>query len=159
MRKFSLRTGLALALGSLLGLAPIPAHAQSTGAISGTAKDESGAVLPGVTIEATNAGTNAVRSATTGADGYFTIPLIPPGMYNIKASLTGFSTFSRTGLKVNVAETALVNVPMKVGWQSETVEVTSQTPLIETANATLGIVIDEKKIVDLPLNGRNFTQL
>jgi outer membrane receptor protein involved in Fe transport len=159
MRKFSLRAGLALALGFLLGLAPDPALAQSSGSISGTAKDESGAVLPGVTVEATNAGTNAVRSATTGPDGFFTIPLLPPGLYNLKATLAGFSTFTRTGLKVNVSETALVNVPMKVGGQSETVEVTSQTPLIETANATLGIVIDEKKIVDLPLNGRNFTQL
>jgi outer membrane receptor protein involved in Fe transport len=133
--------------------------AQATGSISGTAKDDSGAVLPGVTIEATNAGTNAARTATTGPDGFFTIPLVQPGTYNVKASLSGFSTFSRSGVKVNVSETALVNVSMKVGGQSETVEVTGQAPLIETGNATLGIVIDEKKIVELPLNGRNFAQL
>ena len=159
MRQFSLRAGLVLALGCLVGLAPNLAHAQATGSISGTAKDESGAVLPGVTIEATSTSTNSVRSATTGPDGFYTIQLVQPGSYIVKASLSGFSTFSRSGVKVNVSETALVNVSMKVGGQSETVEVTGEAPLIETGNATLGIIIDERKVVDLPLNGRNFTQL
>ncbi len=159
MRHFSLRAGLVLALGCLLGLAPNLAHAQATGSISGTAKDESGAVLPGVTIEATSTATNSVRTATTGPDGFFTIPLIQPGTYTVKASLSGFSNFARSGVKVNVSETSLVNVAMKVGGQSETIEVKGEAPLIETGNATLGIVIDEKKIVDLPLNGRNFAQL
>ena len=159
MRQSSLRAGLALVLGCALGLAPSLAHAQATGSISGTAKDESGAVLPGVTIEATNVGTNNTRTATTGSDGFYTIQLVQPGSYNVRATLSGFSVFSRSGVKVNVSETALVNVPMKVGGQSETVDVTGEAPLIETGNATLGIVIDEKKVVDLPLNGRNFTQL
>ena len=159
MRQFSLRAGLALALGCLLGLAPSLAHAQATGSISGTAKDESGAVLPGVTIEAINTATNSVRSATTGPNGFYTIQLVQPGSYTVKATLTGFSTFSRTGVKVNVSETALVNVSLKVGGQAETIDVTGEAPLIETANATLGIVVEESKIVDLPLNGRNFTQL
>ncbi len=159
MRQFSLRAGLVLALGCLVGLAPNLAHAQATGSISGTTKDESGAVLPGVTIEATSTSTNSVRSATTGPDGFYTIQLVQPGSYIVKASLSGFSTFSRSGVKVNVSETALVNISMKVGGQSETVEVTGEAPLIETGNATLGIVIDERKVVDLPLNGRNFTQL
>lgn len=159
MRQFSLRAGLALALGCLLGLVPSLAHAQATGSISGTAKDESGAVLPGVTIEATNTATNSMRTATTGADGFYTIPLVQPGTYTVRASLAGFSTLSRTGVRVSVSETSLVNLPMKVGGQSETVEVKGEAPLIETGNATLGIVIDEKKIVDLPLNGRNFAQL
>ena len=159
MRQFSLRAGLACALGCALGLAPSLAHAQATGSISGTAKDESGAVLPGVTIEATNTATNSVRTATTGSDGFYAIPLMQPGSYTVRASLSGFSTFSRGGVKVSVSETSLVNVPMKVGGQSETIEVMGEAPLIETGNATLGIVIDEKKVVDLPLNGRNFTQL
>lgn len=159
MRQFSLRAGLVLALGCLLGLAPGLAYAQATGSISGTAKDESGAVLPGVTIEATNTATNSVRTAVTGADGFYTIPLVQPGTYTVKASLAGFSNLSRSGVKVSVSETSLVNIAMKVGGQSETVEVKGEAPLIETSNATLGIVIDEKKIVDLPLNGRNFAQL
>jgi hypothetical protein len=159
MRQFSIRAGLVLALGLILGLAPNLAHAQATGAISGTAKDDSGAVLPGVTIEATNMATNNVRTATTGADGFYTIPLVQPGTYNVKATLSGFSTSSRNGVKVNVSETALANFGLKVGGLTDTVDVTGEAPLVETANATLGIVIDEKKVVDLPLNGRNFTQL
>jgi hypothetical protein len=159
MRQFSFRAGRVLALGFLLGLAPSLALAQATGSISGTAKDESGAVLPGVTIEATSATTNNVRTATTGPNGFYTIPLVQPGTYSVKASLAGFSAYSRSGIKVNVSESALVNVSLKVGGQSETIDVTGEAPLIETANATLGIVVEEKKIVDLPLNGRNFTQL
>ena len=69
MRQFHIRAGLVLALGCLLGLAPDLAHAQATGSISGTAKDESGAVLPGVTVEATNSSTNSVRGATPGPEG------------------------------------------------------------------------------------------
>lgn len=110
MRQFSLRAGFALLLGCVLGLAPSLAYAQATGSISGTAKDDSGAVLPGVTIEATNVGTNSVRTATTGPDGFYTIQLVQPGSYNVRASLTGFSVFARSGVKVNVSETALVNV-------------------------------------------------
>ena len=159
MRQFSLRAGLALALGLLLGLSPDTAHAQATGSISGTAKDDSGAVLPGVTIEATNAATNSVRNATSGPDGFYTIPLVQPGTYSVKATLSGFSVSTRTGVKVNVSESATVNFNLKVGGLSDTVDVTGEAPLIETGNATLGIVIDEKKVVDLPLNGRNFTQL
>ena len=159
MRQLSIRAGLALAVGCLMGLTPDIALAQATGSIAGTAKDESGAVLPGVTIEATNLGTNNLRTATTGADGFYMIPLVQPGLYTVKASLSGFSTVSHSGVKVNVSETATVNASMKVGGQSETIEVTGEAPLVETSNATLGIVIDEKKVVDLPLNGRNFTQL
>ncbi len=159
MRQSSIRAGLNLALGCLLGLAPSLAHAQATGSVSGTAKDESGAVLPGVTIEARNTATNDVRSATTGPDGYYTIQLVKPGSYVVTASLSGFSTFSRSGVRVGVSETSSVNVSLKVGGQTETIEVTGDAPLIETSNATLGVLIDEQKVVDLPLSGRNFTQL
>ena len=160
MRHSSLRAGLAPTLGlCLVALSPGLAFAQATGSISGTVKDESGAVLPGVTVEATNTATNATRTAVTGANGFYTIPLVQPGGYTVKATLQSFSSLSRSGVKVNVSETSLVNFALKVGGTSETVDVTGQSPLIETANATLGIVIEEKKIVDLPLNGRNFTQL
>lgn len=152
------RIGVVL-IAVLVLAAPASVFAQASGAISGTVKDESGAVLPGVLIEATNTATNAVRSATSASDGYFTIPLLPPGVYSVKASLQGFGASTRTGIRVSVTETSLVNFSLKVGQLTDNVDVTAEAPLIETANATLGIVIDEKKIVDLPLNGRNFTQL
>jgi outer membrane receptor protein involved in Fe transport len=147
---------LALALG--LGL-PAAAGAQATGSIAGIVSDESGAVLPGVTIEVTNAGTNQVRTAVTGADGYYSVPLLQPGQYSIKSTLTGFKTFVRDGITVTVESTARVDVKLAVGGLEETIAVTADAPLVETSSATLGIVVDEKKVQELPLNGRNFTQL
>jgi outer membrane receptor protein involved in Fe transport len=147
-----------LAGGLLLAL-PAAARAQATGTISGSVTDQSGAALPGVTVEATNQDTNQARSGTSGTDGVYTIPLLPPGRYHVKASLTGFSTLTRERVTVSATETARVDLSLSVGQVSETLTIIGETPLIETGNATLGIVIDEKKIVDLPLNGRNFTQL
>jgi hypothetical protein len=140
-------------------LLPVLAMAQATGQINGLVQDSSGAVLPGVTIEVTNAGTGAIRTAVTGADGGFTVPLLQPGVYDVKASLSGFRTAMREGVRVTVTETARVVFDMEVGQLTETVTVTAQATLVETANATRGIVVDEQKVVDLPLNGRNFTQL
>ncbi|HJU41187.1 MAG TPA: TonB-dependent receptor [Vicinamibacterales bacterium] len=139
--------------------APAWARAQATGQINGVVSDASGGVLPGVTVEATNAGTGAVRSAVSGADGLYTIPLLPPGDYTVKASLQGFRTSQREGVRVTVSETARVAFQLEVGQLSETITVSAEATLVETSNATHGIVIDERKVVDLPLNGRNFTQL
>ncbi len=147
------------AAGILLGLLPARAHAQATGTISGVVSDASGAVVPGASVEATNRGTGQVRGATSGSDGFYTLPLLPPGLYDVKASLQGFTTLVRQGIRVNVAETARVNLGLTMGSLTEDVTVVGDAPLVETGNATLGIVIDEKKIVDLPLNGRNFAQL
>ncbi|HUG53568.1 MAG TPA: carboxypeptidase-like regulatory domain-containing protein, partial [Vicinamibacteria bacterium] len=158
MRTASTWTRVALGLALALAL-PAMARAQATGTISGAVTDPTGAVLPGATVEARNEGTGQVRTATSGTDGYYTVPLLSPGRYAVKASLAGFSIVTRTGVQVRVAETSRVNLTLPVGSLTETVTIVGAQPLVETANATLGIVIDEKKIVDLPLNGRNFTQL
>jgi hypothetical protein len=121
--------------------------------------DQTGALLPGATIEATSQATRQLRTATSGSDGVYSIPLLPPGLYDLKVSLQGFGTVLRQGVRVSVAETVRVNLSLAVGEVAETVTVVGETPLVETTNATMGIVIDERKVVDLPLNGRNFTQL
>jgi outer membrane receptor protein involved in Fe transport len=138
---------------------PAMALAQATGSITGIVTDESGAVMPGVTVEATNVGTNQTRTALTGSDGFYSIPLVPPGQYSLKGTLQGFKTFLREGVTVTVESTARVDMKLAVGGLEETISVTADAPLVETSNATLGIVVDEKKVVELPLNGRNFTQL
>jgi outer membrane receptor protein involved in Fe transport len=138
---------------------PAMAFAQATGSITGIVTDESGAVMPGVTVEATNVGTNQTRTALTGSDGFYSIPLVPPGQYSLKGTLQGFKTFLREGVTVTVESTARVDMKLAVGGLEETISVTADAPLVETSNATLGIVVDEKKVVELPLNGRNFTQL
>jgi hypothetical protein len=149
-----------LVLASAPGwLIPASAHAQATGTIAGVVTDESGAVMPGVTIEVTNTGTSQVRTAVTGADGYYSIPLLQPGQYQVKGTLAGFKTFVRDGVTVTVESTSRVDIRLTVGQLEESVTVSADAPLVETSNAALGIVVDEKQIVELPLNGRNFTQL
>jgi hypothetical protein len=149
-----------LAVVVVLALAaPVAAFAQATGGIVGVVTDDSGAVLPGVTIEVTNTGTNQARTAITGADGYYAVPLLQPGQYQVKSTLAGFKTFMREGVRVTVDSTSRVDIRLAVGGLEETVSVHADAPLVETSNATLGIVVDEKKVQELPLNGRNFTQL
>ena len=150
----------AIVVALLLSLfAPARAHAQATGQINGIITDASGSVLPGVTVEAISDATGATRSAISGTDGLYTIPLLSPGTYTVKASLQGFRASQRDGVRVVVSETARVAFQLEVGQLSETITVSAEATLVETSNATHGIVIDEQKVVDLPLNGRNFTQL
>ncbi|HXH06559.1 MAG TPA: TonB-dependent receptor [Vicinamibacterales bacterium] len=153
-----MRRLIVVGLASLL-LTPVAGRAQSTGAIAGLATDESGAVLPGVAVEVTNQATGLVRATVTGADGLYTVPLLPPGRYVVRAVLDGFRTLVREGIVVSVNDTARVDLRLQVGTIGESVVVTAEAPLVETSHATLGIVIDERQIADLPLNGRNFTQL
>ena len=139
--------------------APAWARAQASGQINGTVTDSTGGVLPGVTVEATNTATGVVRSAISSADGLYTIPSLAPGNYGVKASLQGFRTQQRNDIRVTVTETARVTFQLEIGGLTETTVVVAEVSLVETSNATHGIVIDEQKVVDLPLNGRNFTQL
>ncbi len=154
------RVSRLLMLVMLLVLVPVrAATAQATGGMTGVVTDDTGAVVPGVTVEVVNQGTTQTRVAVTGADGFFAVPLLAPGLYNVKATLPGFKTTTREGITVRVNDTARVDVTMAVGAVEEAVTVTGEAPLVETSHATLGIVIDEQKVVELPLNGRNFTQL
>jgi len=154
------RRGLAVLACALavVGL-PSSARAQATGQITGVVTDGSGSVVPGATVEVTNQATGFTRNAVTGTDGVYTIPLLNPGRYDVKASLTGFRTGIRSGIDVVVNETARVDQQLQVGAVTEQVTVEASAPLVETKNATLGVVIDQQKVVDLPLNGRNFAQL
>jgi outer membrane receptor protein involved in Fe transport len=148
----------ALAVALLVAL-PALVAAQATGTVSGVVADPTGAVLPGATVEVRSAATGQVRTATTGSEGFYTVPLVSPGRYEVKGSLSGFQSVTRTNVSVSVSETARVNLTLPVGSVTETVTIVGEPPLVETSNGTLGIVIDEKKVVDLPLNGRNFAQL
>jgi carboxypeptidase family protein/TonB-dependent receptor-like protein len=150
--------GMKLAVLLLLA-APALVSAQATGTITGVVSDETGALMPAAAVEATNQATGQTRSAVSGSDGFYTLPLLPPGLYRVSATLSGFAPLTRDRIRVVVSETARVDIRLKVGQVAENVVVVGEAPLIETSNATLGIAIDEKKVVDLPLNGRNFTQL
>lgn len=143
--------------GVLGGVAP--ARAQATGALTGEVTDESGSVLPGVTIDVVSEATSQARTVATGNDGFYAVPLLAPGRYVVRATLQGFKTAVREDVVVAVNNTTRIDLRLQVGQVTEDVTVSAPEQLIETAHATLGVVIDQRKVVDLPLNGRNFTQL
>ena len=135
------------------------AWAQVTAQISGTAKDQSGAVLPGVEISVTQTGTGIVREAITNETGSFVLPNLPIGPYRLEASLPGFRTFAQTGIVLQVNASPTVNVVLEVGQVSETIEVSANAALVETRTVGVGSVVENTRILELPLNGRAMIDL
>jgi hypothetical protein len=131
----------------------------SSGKILGAVQDESAGALPGVVIVVRNLQTGASRETVTNTRGRYEMPGLQPGRYQVEAELTGFSRHSQGPVVVQVNEEALVNINLKVGQLSETINVVAQSMVVQTTTATLGKVIEEKQILELPLSGRNFTSL
>ncbi|MBC7928867.1 MAG: carboxypeptidase regulatory-like domain-containing protein, partial [Bryobacteraceae bacterium] len=142
-----------------LALAAI-AYAQApTGQINGTVTDPSGAVISGAEISAVNPATNVRRTTTTDDDGLYALPALPPGVYNLEVDAKGFPKQIRQGLELQVGQVARVDLTVQIGNVSETVQVAAQAPILQSETTELGTVIENKRIVDLPLNGRNYLQL
>lgn len=140
----------------LVLLAPTPCLlAQTFGEITGEIRDSSGAVVPGATVTVTSEGTGAARSATTNQAGAYTFPSLPPGTYDLKVEVQGFETESKRGIELQVQQTARIDFDLQIGNVSQNVEVVAGSPLLTTEDATVGTVIENRRIVDLPLNGRN----
>lgn len=131
----------------------------TTGEITGTVIDSAGAVIVGATVTATNPATSTQRSATTSSAGVFSLTALPPGTYTVRVEMTGFSTQSRTNIELQVAQVARLDFTLQVGNVTEVVEVQGGAALIETDNTSLGTVIENQRIIELPLNGRNYLQL
>ncbi len=134
-------------------------RAQTLGEITGVVSDSTGAVIVGAKVTATNTGTNAARTAVTNDAGVYSFPAMQPGAYTLKVEMAGFKSFTETGIQLQVQQTARIDVAMEVGEVTQTIEVTGGGALLTTENATVGTVIENKRIVELPLNGRNFLQL
>ena len=144
----------------LILLGPWSAFAQQDAAtITGEVRDPSGAVVPGATVIVTNIGTNISVTTVTNDRGSFTVPSLRPGDYSLTAEAPGFTKTVRSGLTLQVAQVARVDVTLQAGQLSETVQVTGASPLLETQTSSRGSVIDQRKIVELPLNGRDYNQL
>lgn len=154
------RFSVALSLACVFLFAPFALNAQSTyGSTSGTVTDQSGAAVVGAIITLTNQGTSEKRSETSGDNGHFTFVNLFPGQYRIDVEKQGFKHFGRTGISVEVQQDTRIDVALPIGEVSETVEVTSEVPLLQTESASLGQVIEQRKANDLPLNGRNIFNL
>ncbi len=133
--------------------------AQTFGTIEGQVKDTSGAVVTAATVTVTNTATNLVRTSQTNSDGAFSFPALIPGNYNIQASLQGFKTERQQNLVLQVTETLRADFTLQPGQISEQIEVNASAEQLNTDNATVGTTIDQQRIVDMPLNGRDYLQL
>lgn len=143
-----------------LVLAAVAMQAQtSLGTISGTVTDSSGAAIPNALVTIANADTGAVRSIPTGANGFYSAPSLVPGPYSVTVEVTGFKRQERRGVTLPVNSSIQVDILLQVGDMKESVQVTAEAPLLNTSNSTVSTVIDSTKIVNMPLNGRQFTQL
>src|SRR6476661_8626267 len=134
--------------------------AQSTASIVGHVSDPSGAIVAGATVTARNTETGLERTAVSSDAGDYEFPLLPiTGSYTLTVSKTGFSTQELTGIILQVEQRARFDVALKIGTIAEKVVVAETAPMVNTESGAIGTVINNKSIVDLPLNGRNFAQL
>lgn len=139
----------------------LPAANAQTGAatVTGTVVDSTGAAMPGASVKVSNTASGQVRETQTNSSGSYSVPLLQPGVYNLTISKEGFATAERTSITLLVDQVATIDLSMQVGTLGQVIEVGGQTQVLETATASQGNVITEKTMVDLPLNGRQITQL
>ena len=133
--------------------------AQGTAQISGTVVDASGARLPGAEVTATQTATGLVRTVVSNETGSYALPSLPTGPYKLEVSLPGFRTFVQTGIVLEVNGSPVFNVTLDVGQVTQTVEVEANAALVETRNVGVGQLMETRQILELPLNGRNVTDL
>jgi hypothetical protein len=131
-----------------------------TGALSGTVKDASGAVVPNATVTITDRGTNQTRTATTGSDGAYKFGFLPPGDYSLSVEATGFKSAMVGSLTITVTETAVVDETLQVGAQSQQIEVSAEgETAVQTTGAAQGTVLNSQTVTDMPLTVRNYSSL
>ena len=133
--------------------------AQTFGGFTGQITDSTGASISGATIHITNTATNAARTAASNDSGNYDFPSLPPGVYNVRVEKAGFKTATSNGVQVQVQQTVRLDFSMTVGQVTESVEVSAAAAQLQTENSTVGTVIENRRIVELPLNGRNYLQL
>lgn len=131
----------------------------TTGTISGSVTDETGSVLPGAQLSIVNMATGVKRSLTADSAGRFVASQLAPGTYEVSVTMTGFETLIRSGIVLNIGQEAKLTLSLKVGAVTEQVTVTGEAPLLNTSSSAVTGVVEEQRIQELPLNGRDFSQL
>ncbi|MCL5743082.1 MAG: carboxypeptidase-like regulatory domain-containing protein [Acidobacteria bacterium] len=149
-----------LAVFAFCALGTCSLEAQTSMAqITGRTTDASQAVIPGTQITVTNTQTRIQRKTVSNAEGYYTVPLLDPGNYQVDVEAQGFRAISRSGITLQVNQNARIDFELEVGTVTEKIQVTEAAPLVERESSALGTVISNEKIVNLPLNGRNVYSL
>jgi hypothetical protein len=152
--------GIAIVVFVLSFCVPIPTNAQVAGAtISGTVSDQSGAAVPNAQVVIKDLGKQTTRTVDTDSDGFYSAPNLVPGNYEVRASAPGFATTVQSGIELTVGAKQSLNITMSVGRVTETVEVTSEAPQVELTSSAIGNVVNSTTVVELPLNGRDWSQL
>jgi hypothetical protein len=134
---------------------PVGLRAQVTGSISGYVKDQTGAAVPGAQVTATLITQNLSTSATSNTEGFYQITAVQPGLYTVTVEKSGFQKLTHTNVTVNVNQPVRLDLALELGRVTQAVEVSAAPPLVNTTSATSSDLIDDRRIVDLPLNGRN----
>jgi len=145
-----------------IGLTLAPAalcQAVSTVQISGVVQDSSGSVIPDANVTATQLETGLTRNAVSGSEGNYAIPQLPVGHYQLTVEKSGFKTYLQKGIELQVGDRSLINVTMELGTVQQQIEVSAGAQMVQAAQTSVSTVIDQKRIVQLPLNGRQATQL
>src|SRR5258706_856426 len=150
---------LYVTLVSILGCAVVFGQTQGTAQINGVVKDPTGAVLPGVEITATRTDTNQSRITISNETGTFVLGNLPTGPYKVEVTLPGFRTFVQSGIILGVNQNPNINVVLEVGQVTQQVEVQANVTMVETRNLGIRQVVETQEILELPLNGRNATDL
>src|SRR5688572_1253930 len=135
--------------------ASLSAQQDARGTVSGHVTDASGANVSGADVAVTNVATGVTISNRTNEAGNYTVPFLVPGVYTVTIETTGFRKFSRENVQIRIGDVVTVDVQLTVGDVTETVNVTAETPLLQTAEASLGQVVDERRILELPLFSGN----
>src|SRR5256884_813198 len=143
----------------LVCAATIPALAQSTASLTGIVTDASGAAVPNAKVTVTNKATGVSFNTQTDSAGAYLIPSLPIGVYDIEVTASGFQKALVTDLDLPVATSVTRNVQLRIGETSVTVEITADAVILDTATNSMGQVINDKYVQDIPLNGRHFTDL
>ena len=154
LMKFTFRLMLLLVFAGTLSLAQ-----DTSSSIAGTVTDPSGAVLPNSSVSLVNNATGVVRKVQTDEAGLYAFPALPPGAYNITVERTGFQTQLRSNITLQVQQAARIDISLSVGQTSQTVNVAADAAMLSQEDATIGQVVENKRIVELPLNGRSYLQL
>src|SRR4051812_45725011 len=144
-----------LAAALLLAFAGGVAAQEFRATVKGQVNDSSQAALPGATVTVQNTETGEMATATTNAQGNYTVPFLRPGLYSVTVEMPGFQKYVRSGMRLEVSQVATINAQLGVGGVTESVNVTAEAPLLETSNANRGTVIDQARIAELPLQSRS----
>src|SRR5438046_65077 len=148
-----------LVVAALAGFSVCCLYAQTFGEVTGRVTDPSGAVIPGASVALTNVNTNAVRNVVTAEAGAYTFPSVPPGFYRLRTELAGFKAAVSEPFEVQVQQVVRLDMVLQLGQISETVEVAATADLLQAETATVGAVVENKIITELPLNGRQYLNL